>query len=241
MHVVPRHVQVTRGGIEKPVAQQFANRDQVHAGFEQVSGERVPQAVHATPALDPRPLFGLIEDPGKRIFAVVPLASGEQPVVRLDGPPVATQFLQQLRRKQAVAVPIAFAGANQDHHPVRMNVSDLELDHFAGTQAGSISRHQHGSMLEVAGRLEQTPNFAAAEWLRQAAGSPAFDLQVKRGVFQDAPIEKLNPGNLKIDAGSRKPFFDNRMVDEVTDFLQANLLGGPLIMLCQLVDRGETI
>src|SRR6478736_6336790 len=75
--------------------------------------------------------------------------AGEQPVLRSGETPVAAQDRQQLRRQHHVTVLAALAVLNPDHHPLTVDVGNLEESHFRDAQSGTIDRGQRGAALET--------------------------------------------------------------------------------------------
>src|SRR3981081_1315958 len=65
-----------------------------------------------------RPLSLLEGAPGQRL--------GGRPGVRVEGPPVGAQFLQEARGEQGVAVALPFALDDANHHALAVDVGGPE-------------------------------------------------------------------------------------------------------------------
>ena len=57
----------------------------------------------------------------------------------------------------------AFTLADTDHHPLAVDIGDLQMHDFGDTQAGRIGRHQDGALFQAGNRLEETRDFLEAQ------------------------------------------------------------------------------
>ena len=88
--------------------------------------------------------------------------AGKEPVLGLAPAPVHTQDLQQLRRQHHLARELALAFADMDHHPLAVDVGDLQIQRFLTAQAGAVVKGQQHPMLDVHLGIEQSTDFVAA-------------------------------------------------------------------------------
>src|ERR1035438_9290817 len=95
----------------------------------------------------------------------VPAIAGEEPLLRLapESAPVGTQFFEQLRAEHDIAVPAALALSDMDHHPLAVDVTDLQMSRFCAACTGGIHRHQQDAMKGCIRRLNQSRDFFLAE------------------------------------------------------------------------------
>jgi hypothetical protein len=75
-----------------------------------------------------------------------------------------------------------------DYHPLTVDVANSESDQFCPAHAGGVERHQHGSMKKIAGAVNETPDFIAAEDDRQS--SPGF--RVRELIRRKQPPESMD-------------------------------------------------
>ncbi len=76
----------------------------------------------------------------------VPAVAGEQPLLRLapETAPVDAQLFEQLRAEHDVAVLAALALMDVNHHPLAVDVADLEAGRFCAACAGGIHASSAG-------------------------------------------------------------------------------------------------
>src|ERR1700689_815635 len=86
-------VQVARGGLRFGMAEQDLNGAEIHARFQQVRGESVPQGVRMDRFADARGSSGLLAHPENRWGAdgLTGLVAGKQPVCGLFPPPIGAE------------------------------------------------------------------------------------------------------------------------------------------------------
>jgi len=121
---------------------------------------------------------------GYRLAGCVPAVAGKQPLLRLapEPAPVGAQFFEQPRAEHDIAVLAALALPNMNHHPLAIDVADLEMSRFCATGTGGIHRHKQDAMKRCIRRLNQARNFFLAEY-------PGEVTQLLRiGRLGDAPV-----------------------------------------------------
>ena len=81
---------------------------------------------------------------GDGATARVPAVAGEQPLGRLaaKSAPVATKRIEQCLTQDHVAVAVALAAMNVNHHPTTINVADLKMSRFRAVCPGAVECHQ---------------------------------------------------------------------------------------------------
>src|SRR5467141_5150953 len=77
------------------------------------------------------------------------------------------QQLKQMRRKHHVAVLVALALFDPDHHALAVDVGYLQRDHLGHTQSGPIGHTQCRLVFEPRRRIEKTCDFFRAQDDRQ--------------------------------------------------------------------------
>src|SRR5665647_2282374 len=110
-----------------------------------------------------------------------------------------------MRRKHHVAVFVALALFDPDHHPLAVDVGYLQRDHLGHAQSGPICHTQCRLVLETRRRIEKTCDFLRAQDDRQLAWrvdklgvvhdvcAPKRDLE-KEPQCRDALVEGRNAG-----------------------------------------------
>ena len=106
---------------------------------------------------------------GDGITCRVPAVAGKQPLLRLapETSPVDAKFLQQLRAEHDIAVLAALALSDMDHHPLAVDVTDLQVSRFCAACAGGIHRHQQDAMKRCVRAAQSACDFFLAEHRRQ--------------------------------------------------------------------------
>src|SRR3984957_14596635 len=115
------------------------------------------------------------------------------------------QQLEQMRRKHHVAVFVALALFDPDHHALAVDVGYLQRNHLGHSQSGPIGHTQCHLVFEPRRRIEKTRDFLRAQDHRQLAGNvdklgvvhdvgaPKRDLE-KEPQCRDALVEGRNAG-----------------------------------------------
>src|ERR1019366_3983175 len=165
-------MQIDGSHFEVAMAEQDLNGAQVRSGFEKVCGETMPQGVGMdAPVIEAcafsGDLTGRPEDlGGHRTAGCVPAVSGKQPLLRLapEAAPVSAQLFEQLRTEHDIAVLAALALVDMNHHPLAVDVADLQAGRFCAAGTGGIERHQKDAMKGAIGSVDQTCYFLLAEY-----------------------------------------------------------------------------
>src|SRR5208283_5437521 len=114
----------------------------------------------------------------------MPAVAGKQPLLRLapETSPVDAKFIEQLRAEHDIAVLAALALADMNHHPLAVDVADLQVSRFGAACASGIHRHQQDAMKGCIRSLNQSGNF----FLTEHAGKVTQLLRIGR--LGDAPV-----------------------------------------------------
>src|ERR1017187_5726882 len=166
-------MQVDCGDFEISMAEQYLNSAQVGAGFKKGGSEAMSQGVRMDlPVLESGAfggdLAGTPKDLGSdRVACRVPAVAGKEPLLRLapEASPVDAKFPEQLRAKHDIAVLAALALSDMDHHPLAVDVADLQVGRFCAACAGGIKRHQKDAMKGGIRGVDQARNLLLAEYL----------------------------------------------------------------------------
>ena len=190
------------------MAKQDLDGAQVGAGFEKVRGETMSQGVRMdVPVIEAgafgRNLAGTPKDLGGHGLAgCVPAVAGKEPLLRLapQPAPVVTQFIEQLGAEHDIAVLAALALPDMNHHPLAVDVADLQVGCFRAACTGGIHGHQQDAMKGCVRRVDQARHLLLAEYLRKVANL------LRIGRFGDAPAA-LQHVDIE-EAQRRKPHDD---------------------------------
>src|SRR5665213_757403 len=162
---------------------------QVRTCFQEMGCEAVPQRVRMDvlmlktraerrlPARRPEHLGG------DRAAGRMPPVAGKQPYCRLaqEYSPVGAQRFEQGRTQHHVAVLAALAAADMNHHPLAVDVADLQSSHFGPACSRGIERHDQDALKGRLGRIDQTSYFRLTEDLWQ------MQFLLRLGCLGDAP------------------------------------------------------
>jgi hypothetical protein len=164
----------------------------------------------------------------------------EEPAGMPVGAPELAQPFESALRQGHVAVAVAFAGADVEEHPLRIDVADFQPEGFAQTQTAGVNCGQGHPMVQGGDPGDHLAHFAGRE------DDGQFELRRSAGEFQlggpDA-LEGLLPEELDGAQGLRgslageAPF--GLEIDEIlTELFGADLIGGALKVLGQVTDAG---
>ena len=64
-------------------------------------------------------------------------------------------MLQGRLGQEGVAVLSSFALVDSDHHPLTINIGDLQACGFTGPQSRGVGEHQDGLVLEILGHRKE--------------------------------------------------------------------------------------
>src|ERR1035438_2528185 len=166
-------MQVDGRYFEVSMAEQDLNRAQVRAGFEKVCGEAMSQSVRMDVPVIEAGSFGsnLAGSPqdlgGHRLAGCVPTVAGKEPLLRLapESAPVSAQRIEQLWAEHYIAVLASLALPDVNHHPLAVDVADLQVGRFCAACAGGIERHQKDAMKGGVRGVDQARDLLLAEYL----------------------------------------------------------------------------
>src|SRR6266567_7816638 len=153
-------MQIDGGDFKVAMAEQYLDGAQVGAGFKKMGRETMAQSVGMNaPVVEAgafgSDLAGRPEDLGSdRVACRVPAVAGEEPLLGLapESAPVRAQFFQQLGAEHDVAVLAALALVDVNHHPLAVDVADLQAGRFCASRTGGIESHQKDAMKRSIGR-----------------------------------------------------------------------------------------
>ena len=77
--------------------------------------------------------------------------------------PILSQRFQQLWAEGHIAILAALTLLDMNHHPLAVDVADLEMGQFRATHACGVERHQDGAMKKVTCCIDQPPDLFLAE------------------------------------------------------------------------------
>ena len=224
-----------RGG-DGSMAHEDLDGAQVDAGFQQMSGEGVPERMDASDFADTRFGFGRVEDLGNRETADRPHeafsreATGKEPVDGVIPPPIIPQVVEHQPRKERIPVLVPFALLDTDHHPAGINVADAKMNELADAQAGAIGHFEEDAVLEIAGRRKEAGDLLSAEDFRQTLFRfPGRKGQMNGWTSHGDAIEELQARDIGVARAPGEFAFVEHVVDVVLDLPISKSIGGPHI------------
>ncbi|MGF6439628.1 hypothetical protein QF001_000375 [Paraburkholderia youngii] len=139
--------------------------------------------------------------------------------------PVQSQHLEQTRREHYVAIFTAFALSHADHHPLAVDIGDLQVYDFGDTQAGRVGRHQDGALFQAGNRLEETRDFLKAQDDGQLHGpSGQGKVLVAPVASERDSIQEAQRAYGELDTGWRELAFVGEVDNPGTDLFRTKLL-----------------
>ena len=243
------HAQVAAGGAELGVAEQLADAVQVHAGFQQMGREAVPQRVDAADLGNACGIAcGVEVAPGaagiQRLGAV---QSGRKyPVLGASmasaSPPVQPQLLQQFGTQQAVAVVPTLAGDDADAHAVGrgVDVAAAQVAQLAHAHPRRIGRHQEGAGLEGHRRVEHGGHLGSRQHLGQPLRRQRHgDARTPVGLAEHLAHQKAQGAGGLVDAGAGQVPITHEVQQVRLQLLVRDQLGAAVIVAGHLRDDPE--
>src|SRR6266566_8106601 len=198
---------IERRGVELGMPQQDLDHPDIGVLLQQMRRKAVTKRVRGHVLVDlghvGRGIAGAPEL--ARRHRVDRVHSRKQPPLRACHLVPGAQQLKQMRRKHHVAVLVALALFDPDHHALAVDVGYLQRDHLGHTQSGPIGHTQCHLVFEPRCRIEKTCDFFRAQDDRQFAwhvdklgmvhdvGAPKRDLE-KEPQCRDALVDGRNTG-----------------------------------------------
>src|SRR5882672_12025798 len=181
---------IERRGVELGMSQQDLDHPDIGVLLQQMCRKAVTKGVRGHRLADlghlGRGIAGAPELAGRH--RVDRVHSGKQPPLWACRVVPSAQQLEQMRRKHHVAVLVALALFDPDHHALAVDVGYLQRDHLGHTQSGPIGHTQCRLVFEPRRRIEKTCDFLRAQDHRQLAR-----LVDKLGVVHDIGAPKRDP------------------------------------------------
>src|SRR5260370_29738031 len=148
--------------------EQHLDHSDIDVLFQKMGGKAVPECVRRYPLVDPGHV-------GSRMTGAIELASGE----RIDGvlprkqPPLwparlapSPQQLEQMRRQHDVAVFVALALLDPDHHALAVDVGYLQCHYLGYAQSRPVGHTQSRLVLEPRRSIEEARHLVWTEEAR---------------------------------------------------------------------------
>ena len=164
---------IERGGVELGVPQQDLDHPDIGVLLQKMRRKAVTKGVRGHPLADLGHLgCGIAGAPElARRHRVDRVHTGKQPPLWACRVVPGAQQLEQMRRKHHVAVFVALALFDPDHHALAVDVGYLQRDHLGDAQSGAIGHTQCRLVFEPRRRIEKTCDFFRAQDDRQLRGT----------------------------------------------------------------------
>src|ERR1700737_3900690 len=155
---------IERRGVELGMAQQDLDHPNVGVLSQQMRRKGVTKGMRRHGLADLGHVGGGVAGAPElaRRHRVDRVHSGKQPPLRACGLVPGAQQLKQMRRQHHVAVLVALALFDPDHHALAVDVGYLQRNHFGHAQSGPIGHTQCHLVFEPRCRIEKTPDFLRA-------------------------------------------------------------------------------
>src|SRR5271155_4043257 len=181
---------IQRGGVELGMSQQDLDHPDIGVLLQQMRRKAVTKGMRGHRLADLGHLGGGIAGAPElaRRHRVDRVHSGKQPALGACRLVPGAQQLEQMRRQHHVAVFVALALFDPDHHALAVDVGYLQCHHLGHAQSGPIGHTQGRLVFEPGRRIEEARYFFGAKDDRQLAG-----LVDKLGVVHDVGAPERDP------------------------------------------------
>lgn len=134
-----------------------------------MDGETVPQYMRGEgfgqPSASPRAVTRLLQSATADRVGGRP--AGKQPRAGSAQAPPVPQHLEQIRREHHIAIPLAFALLDANHHAVTVDIAGAEPNRFGDPEASGVARRQDRSVLGGRDAIERAHHFVGTEHDRE--------------------------------------------------------------------------
>src|SRR6202042_1764664 len=196
---------IERRSVELGVAEQHLDHPDIGVLLQKMRRKAVTKGVRGNRLVDLGHLGGGIAGAPElaRRHRVDRVHSGKQPALGACRLVPGAQQLEQMRRQHHVAILVALALFDPDHHALAVDVGYLQRDYLGHAQSGPIGHTQCRLVFEPWRRIEETCDFLRAQDHRQLAwfvdelsvvhdvGAPKRDPE-KEPQCRDALVESRN-------------------------------------------------
>jgi hypothetical protein len=143
--------------------------------------------------------------------------------------------LQQHRAERDIPVSAAFSLPDVNHHPLAVDIPDLESGDFCSAHACRVERHQQGAMEEGSRSINHLRDFIFTEDDRQALRG----LRVTKLTWRIVPLQSVN--EKESHSGDVLPHSEGRLLEiakqvklELADLFRSQLIGRSTEVGCEL-------
>src|SRR5262249_27321677 len=111
----------------------------------------------------------LLTHPGNAAAAdrALSVVAGEEPELGTGRLPIGAKQIQEAGRQHDITVLVALALLDADHHPVTVNISNMEVGDFRDAQPPGVRGHQHSALSQTRNRGKEPLHFFHTEDDRQ--------------------------------------------------------------------------
>ena len=222
------------------MAKQSLQRVEIDIGFEHVSREGMTKEMDSAWLFDFSELLCLCECMFERGSAEVAssIPRREKKVARLLATEVPPKLFEEARREKRQSILRPFALFDTDHHAIRVDVGESELDDFADAQAGRVGDEEEHPVLQGERAGQQTSDLVTAQYVRQllrCAGDR--DVEIGPRSSEGSVIEEAKCSGLYVAGADRSFLVLMEMKKIGPDVGVRDPVRGSSIVLSQLRDR----
>jgi len=195
-------MEIDGGRCRGSVTKEQLDMVETRSGLNQMGGKAVPQGMHAGRFGNAGTLLRLLKDLLDRAYGdvIVLFHPIKQPLVGMILSPIFSQMFKSSRGQNGIAVLASLALCYPDHHPLAVNIGDLQAGGFTGPQSRGIGDHQNRLVFEV--RRDRKKGFHLREIQNDREfppGSGRPDLLHQPFPFQRRSVEKFESGHIKTE------------------------------------------
>jgi len=166
---------------------------------------------------------------------------GKEPDRVVMSSPEGAQMFEGALWQRHVTVAVAFAGADVQEHPARINVGHLQMQPFTQAQTAGVKRDERDAMIQGGDAVEDLAHLLGREDDRQfESGLSPNQFQFRRPRPAKALLPEKFDGAEGLGGSLAGDFFNTLEVDEIlAQLLDGDQLRGAVEMLGPLTDTGE--
>jgi hypothetical protein len=177
----------------------------------------VPERMNNSRLLNPSPTNRLGNSShGRRRKRFLARRVTKQPVLRPVLLPVLPENLQIPLAQERIPIFVPFPMSHANHHPLTVDIRQLQLKRFTDPQTRRVDRHQNRPMLKILDRSEENLHLL----LRQTNRKPPPSLPLGNPELLPIPLERRLIKKLQCPIGLRDRSLRNvSLLDKIMEIL----------------------
>ncbi len=234
-------MKISQRSREIGVPHQTLQGGQIHAAFQPVGREAVPQRMRGRGLGQPGPPMSNLKGP-LNASRVPGFAAGirKEPDFRPVILPVRAPFVEKGVAHGHGAIFVAFAGANPEEHTFGIDVCDLQMQQFLDAESAGVGGAVHGPFDGIAFGIDELFHLAGAEDGGERAGlfGEADFGHLPRWAFENVRVEE-SQGTGDLVEGAPGHALSDEVKLERSDLFGVKSIGRAVVMFAQFDNCSE--